>query len=140
MPKAVTLNLRDPNFSKEHREQFSTTPDWSPRDFLFHFLGRRRGGPEDGVQDQAQEFLKDFLARDSFARAKKERGKFRSFLLTSIRHHLANSRKAMQRIKLGGGVTFTEIDDEANMRSVSLLKKPSTNAERKSWSTGPSCD
>ena len=73
---------------------------------------RRCGCDEADAQDLAQEFFSDFLARDGFAQAKRDRGRFRSFLLTSVRNHLANARKASQRLKRGGGVTFSEVHDE----------------------------
>lgn len=84
---------------------------WGPVVFYL----RRCGCPEDDVQDLTQDFFCDFLARDGFARARRERGRFRSFLLTSVRHHLSNSRKASQRLKRGGGVVFSEIHEDLDV-------------------------
>jgi RNA polymerase sigma-70 factor (ECF subfamily) len=76
---------------------------------------RRSGCREDDVQDLAQDFFHDFLSRNGFAQAKRERGRFRSFLLTSVRNHLANARKSAQRLKRGGGVTFAVFDDDLDV-------------------------
>lgn len=84
---------------------------WGPVVFYL----RRCGCLEDDAQDLAQDFFRDFLARDGFARAKREKGRFRSFLLTSVRNHLSNSRKASQRLKRGGGVTFSELHEDLDV-------------------------
>ena len=44
------------------------------------FYLRRCGCSEDDAQDLAQEFFRDFLARDGFSQARRGKGKFRKSL------------------------------------------------------------
>lgn len=80
---------------------------WGP---VFSFL-RRSGCAAADAEDLTQEFFRDFMARDGFAAARRERGRFRSFLLGCVGHHFANARKAAGRLKRGGGVEFTAITE-----------------------------
>lgn len=80
---------------------------WQP---VNAFLRRSGCTPAD-AEDLTQEFFRDFMARGGFAAARRERGRFRSFLLGCVGHHHANARKAAGRLKRGGGVEFTAIDD-----------------------------
>ena len=84
---------------------------WGP---VFMFL-RRSGCGEEDAQDMTQDFFRDFVQRDGFALAERERGRFRSFLLGCVRNHFANARKAAGRQKRGGGVVFAELDDELDV-------------------------
>lgn len=81
---------------------------WGP---VYQFL-RRLGCSEEDAEDLAQEFFRDFMARDGFGMARREKGRFRSFLLRSARNHFSNARKAANRQKRGGGVEFVVVNDE----------------------------
>ncbi|MEM9238061.1 MAG: sigma-70 family RNA polymerase sigma factor [Verrucomicrobiota bacterium] len=81
---------------------------WGP---VFRFL-KRLGCSDEDAEDLAQEFFRDFLARDGFGQAEREKGRFRSFLLRSVRNHFANARKAAGRLKRGGGMEFIAVNDE----------------------------
>ncbi len=86
---------------------------WGP----VHAYLRRAGVSEADAEDLTQDFFRDFMERDGFARAEREKGRFRSFLLGSVRNHLANARKAASRLKRGGGVEFLEVSDELDASS-----------------------
>jgi RNA polymerase sigma factor (sigma-70 family) len=81
---------------------------WGP---VFGFL-RRLGCGDADAEDLAQEFFRDFMGRDGFSQANREKGRFRSFLLCSVRNHFSNARKAAGRQKRGGGVEFVEVKEE----------------------------
>ena len=66
---------------------------WGP---VFGFLKRLGCGDAD-AEDLAQEFFRDFMGRDGFSQANREKGRFRSFLLRSVRNHFSNARKAAGR-------------------------------------------
>jgi RNA polymerase sigma-70 factor (ECF subfamily) len=76
---------------------------WTP---VFRFL-RREGRDEDTARELTQDFFARILARDGFARADPERGRFRSFLLGAVKHFLGDVRDRGQAAKRGGG-TATE--------------------------------
>jgi len=79
---------------------------WFP---LYAFARRQGHSPED-AQDLTQEFFSRLLQKNYLARADPDRGKFRTFLLRSLRNFLINEWKREGRLKRGGGVEFISID------------------------------
>src|SRR5512139_4082347 len=73
---------------------------WRP---LYAYV-RRAGHPREEAEDLTQEFFARLLARNSVARADPARGRFRSFLLASLKHFLANEWEKASARKRGGGV------------------------------------
>jgi len=82
---------------------------WFP---LYAFARRQGNGPED-AEDLTQEFFSQFLAKNYLARADPDRGKFRTFLLRSLRNFMINEWKRAGRLKRGGGLEFLSIDANA---------------------------
>ena len=72
---------------------------WFP---LYAYV-RRRGYSQADAEDLTQEFFARLLEGDWLARADQQRGRFRSFLLTSISYFLANEWDKSQTQKRGGG-------------------------------------
>lgn len=72
---------------------------WPP---LYAFLRRRGYGVED-AQDLAQEFFAHLLARDFLQGLSRENGRFRAFLLASLRHFLCDQWDKRRALKRGGG-------------------------------------
>ncbi|MCI0746714.1 MAG: sigma-70 family RNA polymerase sigma factor, partial [Verrucomicrobia subdivision 3 bacterium] len=66
--------------------------------------------PEDG-QDLTQQFFSVFLEKKYFGLANRERGRFRSFLVASFKHFLANEFKRGRTIKRGGQYAFVSWDE-----------------------------
>lgn len=62
------------------------------------------------AQDVTQEFFARLLEKNTLAAASPERGRFRSFLLTSIKNFLANQRERARARKRGGGVRRLSLD------------------------------
>jgi RNA polymerase sigma-70 factor (ECF subfamily) len=81
---------------------------WYP---LYAFV-RRAGHSAHDAQDLTQEFFARLLAKNWLQSADREKGKFRSFLLASMRHFLANEWDRGQRLKRGGGQTILSLDVE----------------------------
>ena len=79
---------------------------WYP---LYAFLRRKDLSPED-AQDTTQEFFVQLLERETLRRADRSRGKFRSFLLASLKHFLANRRRNAGTLKRGGGTKLFSLD------------------------------
>lgn len=78
---------------------------------------RRRGYPPADAQDLTQQFFARLLARQLLASADPERGRFRSFLLTSLDHFLRDEWAKARAQKRGGGeVAFPVSLDLAESR------------------------
>ena len=76
---------------------------WRP---LYVYI-RRRGYNEADAKDLTQAFFTWVIERNWLARADRQRGRFRSFLLTSASAFLANEWDKTQTQKRGGGQVFT---------------------------------
>jgi RNA polymerase sigma-70 factor (ECF subfamily) len=72
---------------------------WPP---LYVFIRRQGYGPDE-AQDLTQEFFYRFLQRDALTHVNPRAGKFRSFLLTCLKHFLANERERAGSQRRGGG-------------------------------------
>lgn len=72
---------------------------WYP---LYAYVRRRGFDPED-ARDLTQSFFASLLARRSFEGLDAERGRFRAFLLASLKHFIANDVAHRKALKRGGG-------------------------------------
>lgn len=79
---------------------------WYP---LYAYV-RRRGYHSDEAQDLTQEFFAQLLEKHSLRAAERRRGKFRSFLLSSLNHFLANQWRRAGARKRGGRRTPIPLD------------------------------
>ena len=79
---------------------------WFP---LYAYV-RRRGHSREDAEDLTQAFFARFLARNYLAGLEAERGRFRAFLLASLKHFLANEWDKSRRQKRGGGVAHLSLD------------------------------
>ncbi len=79
---------------------------WYP---LYTYVRRRGHSPED-AQDLTQDFFAHLLAKGFPCGAQPERGKFRSFLLVSLRHFLLDQHRRAEAAKRGGGQTVISLD------------------------------
>lgn len=79
---------------------------WYP---LYAYV-RRTGRNADEAQDLTQEFFAGFLQRSGFSVADHARGRLRTFLLTSMKHFLANEWKREHRLKRGGNLKILSLD------------------------------
>jgi DNA-directed RNA polymerase specialized sigma24 family protein len=79
---------------------------WQP---VYAFI-RRNGYDRDQSQDLSQEFFARLLEKNYLLDADRDRGRFRSFLLTAVKHFLANEWDRAHALKRGGGQTAVSID------------------------------
>jgi RNA polymerase sigma-70 factor (ECF subfamily) len=79
---------------------------WYP---LYSYV-RRQGRTKEDAEDLVQTFFERFLEKDYLEGLNAERGKFRAFLLASMKHFLANAWDHAQRQKRGGGTTHLSLD------------------------------
>jgi RNA polymerase sigma factor (sigma-70 family) len=78
---------------------------------------RRSGHSTEEAADLTQAFFTQVLEKHYLKDAKPERGRFRSFLLASLRHFLSNERDWHQAVKRGGKVPHVpfELDNGERM-------------------------
>jgi RNA polymerase sigma factor (sigma-70 family) len=86
---------------------------WHP---LYAYV-RGAGYSREEAEDLTQEFFARLLAHNSVARADPARGRFRSFLLASLKHFLANEWEKARARKRGGGAELLPLEfDTAETR------------------------
>ena len=107
---SVVLAARQAD-SPQAREALATLCQtyWYP---LYAFVRRQGCRPHD-AQDLTQEFFARLIAKQYLAALHRERGKFRTFLLTAFTRFLANERDKARARKRGGGQTPISIDAAA---------------------------
>jgi RNA polymerase sigma-70 factor (ECF subfamily) len=71
---------------------------------------RRRGYTKEDAEDLTQAFFAGLLEKNDFANVSSDRGRFRAFLLASLKHFLANEWDKSQRQKRGGGTAHLSLD------------------------------
>ena len=79
---------------------------WYP---LYGYV-RRHGHSREDAEDLTQAFFARFLEKNYLEGLGSEKGKFRAFLLASLKHFLANEWDRASRQKRGGGVTTLSLD------------------------------
>jgi RNA polymerase sigma-70 factor (ECF subfamily) len=80
---------------------------WYP---LYAYV-RRQGRSQEDAQDLTQEFFRRLLAHNYLRFADRNRGRFRSFLLTSLKHFLINEWAKANSEKRGGGQRTLSLDE-----------------------------
>jgi RNA polymerase sigma-70 factor (ECF subfamily) len=96
---------------------------WYP---LYTFLRRKGYSPHD-AQDLTQGFFTLLLERNDVQSVRRERGKFRSFLIASLQHYLANEHDRRAAQKRGGGRKVLSLDfDAAESRYAAQAEDPAT--------------
>jgi len=81
---------------------------WYP---LYGFL-RSRGYTAEDAQDLTQAFFARLLEKQTIRHADPARGRFRSFLLASLKHFAANERERAIAAKRGGGIPSLALELE----------------------------
>ncbi len=80
---------------------------WRP---IYGFVRRQGVGPEE-AKDLTQGFFALLLERRDLDAVRKEKGRLRSYLLTSVKHFLANERNRAMAIKRGQGQRLIPLED-----------------------------
>jgi DNA-directed RNA polymerase specialized sigma24 family protein len=80
---------------------------WRP---IYGFVRRQGIGPEE-AEDLTQGFFALLLERRDLDAARKEKGRLRSYLLTSLKHFLADERRRAMAIKRGKGERLIPLEE-----------------------------
>jgi RNA polymerase sigma-70 factor (ECF subfamily) len=73
-------------------------------------FARRSGATAADAQDATQSYFLRFIEKDFIASVDADRGRFRSFLLASFKHHAANEREHRAARKRGGDRLHLSLD------------------------------
>jgi RNA polymerase sigma-70 factor (ECF subfamily) len=101
----LAARAEDPALAQEALAELCTTY-WPPLYAYARKLGRSAGDAE----DVTQAFFVSLLEREALQEVDRGKGRFRSFLIASFRHFLANERDRAQAQKRGGGRAAVSID------------------------------
>jgi len=82
---------------------------WRP---VYLFLRRQGIGPHD-AQDLTQSFFAELIENRAYAKADEMKGRFRSFLLGTLKHFLGHARDHDRAQKRGGGALPVQLDEAA---------------------------
>lgn len=91
---------------------------WPP---LYSFV-RGRGHSAHDAQDLTQGFFAYLIEHKIHLRADRQLGKFRSFLLASLKNFLSHAREREQALKRGGGREFIPLDEGRAEEAESLFQ------------------
>jgi RNA polymerase sigma factor (sigma-70 family) len=80
---------------------------WRP---IYSFL-RREGVGQEEAEDLTQGFFALLLERRDFSAVRKEKGRLRSYLLTSLKHFVADERRRAMAIKRGKGERLIPLEE-----------------------------
>jgi RNA polymerase sigma factor (sigma-70 family) len=94
---------------------------WAP---LYSFV-RNRGYTVHDAQDLTQSFFAYLLEHKIYARVDRQKGKFRSFLLASLKNFLAHEAERARTLKRGGGQDFLPLYEEQAKEAESLFQSHS---------------
>jgi len=80
---------------------------WRP----VHAFIRRGGARPHDAEDLTQEFFATLLAKETLKKVEREKGKFRTFLLTALTNFLHNEWDKQRRLKRGGNYQIISMSD-----------------------------
>jgi RNA polymerase sigma factor (sigma-70 family) len=105
---------------------------WYP---LYTWLRRRGSSPQD-AEDITQSFFAALLEREALQTVHPEKGKFRSFLLASLKHFLTNEWDKARALKRGGQFKIISIEEaggEARFQQEPSKELTPDKAFEQSW-------
>src|SRR5437867_440190 len=107
---------------------------WSP---LYAYV-RRRGHDADAARDLTQGFFAQLIEKRRLTHADRERGRFRTFLLSAMENFLRNELDRAQALKRGGGLEVISLDQQEAEEHVLHAATQSLTPERlfeKRWAS-----
>jgi DNA-directed RNA polymerase specialized sigma24 family protein len=99
---------------------------WRP---VYSFVQRQGVGPEE-AKDLTQGFFALLLERRDFDAVRKEKGRLRSYLLTSLKHFLASEQRRAMTVKRGKGQRLIPLEELRANDRVEMEPADSLSADR----------
>ena len=115
----MVLRARETESEESARQALSGFCEayWPP---LYSFL-RHRGYPSADAQDLVQGFFAHLLEQHTLTRVDREKGRLRTFLLTSLQNFLFNEYDRVRALKRGGGRQVVSIEEHLPEAEASML-------------------
>ena len=104
---SVVLAAQGPSLEAQAALEKLCRTYWRP---IYGFVRRQGIGPEE-AKDLTQGFFALLLERHDLDTVRKEKGRLRSYLLTSLKHFLTNERNRANAIKRGEGQHLIPLED-----------------------------
>jgi len=111
-----TVVLRAKEHSREALEELITIY-WKP---VYIYI-RRWGYPSEEAKDLSQGFFADLLERDFLKGVSRDKGRFRTFLLTVLKRYLINESERKRAQKRGGGKAMLSLDYTRAERDFTIM-------------------
>jgi RNA polymerase sigma-70 factor (ECF subfamily) len=99
---------------------------WRP---IYSFVRRQGAGAED-AEDLAQGFFALLLERKDLITVRKEKGRLRSYLLTSVKNFLADEARRALAVKRGKGQRLIPLDDIREGEFIDLERSDRLTADQ----------
>src|SRR6267143_1365263 len=125
---SVVLAAQGPSPAAEEALEKLCRTYWRP---IYGFVRRQGVRPEE-AKDLTQGFFALLLERRDFDAVRKEKGRLRSYLLTSLKHFLTNERNRAMAIKRGEGQQLIPLEDlrERERAGFDRLRRPKSKTRR----------
>src|SRR5262245_33697105 len=120
-----TVVLRAKEHSREALEELISTY-WKP---VYIYI-RRWGYPSEEAKDLSQGFFADLLERDFLKGVSRDKGRFRTFLLTVLKRYLINESERKRAQKRGGGKPLMSLDYARAERDYTIMPTSDETPER----------
>lgn len=104
---------------------------WKP----VYFYLRRKGLSVEAAEDAVQGFFLHLLERDVLPRLDPARGRFRSYLLTSLDHYVVNQYHHDAAVKRGGRTKIVPLDTLVGERDLPAVPDDPGRAFDREWAT-----
>src|SRR6266478_8194144 len=99
---------------------------WRP---IYGFV-RRQGAEAEDAEDLTQGFFALLLERKDLNTVRKEKGRLRSYLLTSVKHFLADEARHAMAVKRGKGQRLIQLDDIREGESIDVERSDRLTADQ----------
>ena len=99
---------------------------WRP---IYGFVRRQGVGPEE-AKDLTQGFFALILERRDLNKVRQEKGRLRSYLLTSLKHFLRDERDRAMAIKRGNGQTLIPLDAVSERERIGFKPSETLGADQ----------
>ena len=79
--------------------------------FPVYAYARKQGCSASDAEDVTQDFFAEITQSQFLQRADRSQGRFRSYLLGSVRNRIINAHDRAKALKRGGGIDFVSVDE-----------------------------